>query len=224
MDKAVAHGATVLTPAGVSIVLFHSTIFLALPTAYSSAPAKYVRLKSLEPGAYNGESMSSSPEAVAEPVDLDGSAMTTDWPTLDSMGVTRHHEITHYTQRALDSKTDVLRIFYRRGTGSFLPVSRKYVFGRGTRTVVADSGSSRFEETAEISPVLLKAITELDLLLGNATAQAQSTAQDPQDVARMKVHAELDRLHDAVLGIAGDDDAEVLDERFASLRAQIDNL
>gem|GEM_PF-5079653 len=40
----------------------------------------------------------------------------------------------------------------------------------------------------------------------------------------MKVHAELDRLHDAVLGIAGDDDAEVLDERFASLRAQIDNL
>jgi len=61
-------------------------------------------------------------------------------------------------------------------------------------------------------------------LLGNATAQAQSTAQDPQDVARMKVHAELDRLHDAVLGIAGDDDAEVLDERFASLRAQIDNL
>ncbi len=166
--------------------------------------------------------MSSTLEVVSDLVESEGRTMKTDWPTLDSMGVTRHHEITHYTQRPLDTRRDVLRVFYKRGKGSFLPVSRKYVFGRSVKTIIADGGAARFEETAEISPTLLAAVEELDMLLDKS--QTQSSVADPHDVARMKVHAELDRLHDAVLGIAGDDDAEVMDEHFASLRAQIDNL
>lgn len=165
--------------------------------------------------------MSSTVDAIADPTDPGTTTMTADWPTLDSMGVTRHHEITHYTQRTLDSRHDVLRIFYKRGKGSFLPVSRKYVFGRGMKTMVTDSGSARVEEILEVSPTLLEALKELDHLLGKAPA---STERDPQELARAKVHAELDRLHDAILGIAADEDAEVLDERFASLRSQIDSL
>ena len=160
-------------------------------------------------------------EVVDEVLHTGGRDMQSDWPVLDSMGVMRHHEITHYTHRSLDERSDVLRVFYKRTKGSLLPVSRKYVFGRATQAVVADSGSGLLQESLEISPTLLAAISELEQLMGNIP---NSRVRDAQEIARTAALAELDKLHDAVLGIACDEDAEALDERFASLRAHIDGL
>ncbi len=160
-------------------------------------------------------------QMVSDSLDVDGKTMTSDWPVLDSMGVTRHHEITHYSHRVLEGKRDVLRIFYKRGKGSLLPVSRKYDFGRAQHAVVVDSGSAHVEEVFEISPTLMSAIEELDRLLGPS---ARTPVRDTAEASRKATLDELDRLHDAVLGIATDDDAEILDERFAALRAKIDAL
>lgn len=147
--------------------------------------------------------------------------MTSDWPVLDSMGITRHHEISHYVHRCPDGKSDVLRVFYKRSPGSLLPVTRKYEFGRSQKTVIADSGSSRLEGVYDISPALSAAIEELDRLLEQTPVR---TPRDPQERARANLLEEVDRLQDAVLGIASDEDAEILDERFASLRSRIDTL
>lgn len=86
------------------------------------------------------------------------------WPTLQEMGVTRFHEISHYTLRQ-DGKGDVLRVHYVRAKGSLLPVTRRYQFGRSIKTIVADGGTARMEDTYEISPYLVAAIDELDELV-----------------------------------------------------------
>lgn len=83
---------------------------------------------------------------------------------LEEMGVKNPKEITRYTLRSEGSQ-DVLKIYYRRQKGSFLPSSRKYKFGRSTNTVRVDSGKREFEETSPISPFLQKAIAELDSIV-----------------------------------------------------------
>ena len=87
--------------------------------------------------------------------------------------------------------------------------------------MVADSGSALLQESLEISPTLLAAISELEQLMGNIP---NARVRDAHELARTSALAELDKLHDAVLGFASDEDAEALDERFASLRAHIDGL
>ena len=87
------------------------------------------------------------------------------FPMLTEMGVLRFHEISHYTLRQDGPKNDVLKVHYKRRKGSLLPVARKYAFGRSMKTVVADGGSSRLEDTFEISPYLLDALAELDRLV-----------------------------------------------------------
>ena len=50
-------------------------------------------------------------------------------------------------------------------TGSLLPISRKYKFGRATNTLRTGGGDSGVEEVHEISPFLQKALAELDSLV-----------------------------------------------------------
>ena len=83
-------------------------------------------------------------------------------PALAEMGIIRPSEISHYSLRQDGADKDVLRIIYNRAKGSLLPYSRKYKFGRAQKTVLADGGSSRMAHTYEISPFLLKAVSELD--------------------------------------------------------------
>lgn len=87
------------------------------------------------------------------------------FPMLTEMGVRRFHEISHYRLRQDGPRGDVLKVHYKRQKGSLLPVTRKYAFGRSLKTVVVDGGTSRMEDTFEISPYLLDAVTELDALV-----------------------------------------------------------
>lgn len=80
---------------------------------------------------------------------------------LKTMGITNPSEITRYTLRQEDNE-DVLRIYYRRNKGSFLPASKKYKFGRTHRTIITDSGTPEYAEDNEISAFLQAAIAELD--------------------------------------------------------------
>ncbi|MEH6443602.1 MAG: DUF3461 family protein [Oceanospirillaceae bacterium] len=86
------------------------------------------------------------------------------YPTLESMGVTSVEDVIKYTIRH-ESDTDVLKIYYKRAKGSFLSRSKKFSFIRGVRSIPIESRNSKaFENLSNISPQLTQAIQELDLL------------------------------------------------------------
>jgi len=87
--------------------------------------------------------------------------------TLKEMGISNPKEITGYSLR-LEGLSDVLKIFYKRKKGSFLPTTKKYKFGRASKTVRIDGGKQEFQETYTISPFLQKAIGELDLIVNKS--------------------------------------------------------
>ncbi|TXH68217.1 MAG: DUF3461 family protein [Thiothrix sp.] len=109
------------------------------------------------------------------------------YSTLSSMGVQNPMQIIGYTLTQPRADTDVLRIRYERPKGSFLPVVRSYTFGRSQRTQVSNGALSQAELVYEVSPVLSKAILELD-----------SIVQSKQDRNELKIHilGEIERLQE----------------------------
>lgn len=129
--------------------------------------------------------------------------VTPEFPALSEMGITRFHEITSYTLRQDGETRDILKVHYERAKGSFLPTSRKYKFGRAEKTVVADGGTARLQRSHEISPFLLKAVAELDSLLGKRDQNIDQKAQ---------LIAEISQLE------------STLSKRLAELRRQVEAL
>lgn len=110
------------------------------------------------------------------------------YPTLSEMGITSPAEISSYELFEDVGDEDVLRIRYRRKSGSLLPEIRVYRFRRiGVPGGAAASGSS-----TEISPKLSQAILELDELL-SARGEVSSLAAQIND-ALDAVEMELGRV------------------------------
>lgn len=86
------------------------------------------------------------------------------YPTLAEMDISRAEEIRHYTLHQ-EGKKDVLKVFYKRQKGSFLPERKTFRFGRSAKMVATGDRNQETREIYEISPFLLKAIAELDTLL-----------------------------------------------------------
>jgi hypothetical protein len=107
------------------------------------------------------------------------------FPTLTEMGINNPGEIERYSLNTTNN-IDVLRIVYKRKKGSLLPTSKRFEFGRASKTILADSGSRKTEIVHVISPFLQKAMKELDGIIG---AKKSSIKQ-----AKL-VKQELQRLH-----------------------------
>lgn len=141
------------------------------------------------------------------------------YPALIEMGVTRFDEISHYSLRSEGPDTDVLRIYYERKKGSFLPQSRKYQFGRSMNTTVADGGTARMERTYEISPFLLTAINELDFLVAEKTSSGPVDDVRSEEIHNLSIVLdELDALESWVSEVAGDEHAAEVTRRFSALK------
>ncbi len=89
------------------------------------------------------------------------------YPTLTEMGITRAHEIAHYSLYMDGRSRDILHVYYNREKGSFLAASRKYEFGRSAKGVNTNGPDHDVQEIFEISPFLLKAVAELDEIIGS---------------------------------------------------------
>jgi len=87
------------------------------------------------------------------------------YPTLQSMGVTSIQDIEKFTLR-FEGGHDVLKIYYRREKGSLLPKSKKFKFGRSTKTVLADGGQQTYRQVQEPSLIVLRAMEELEQIVG----------------------------------------------------------
>jgi len=83
------------------------------------------------------------------------------FPTLSEMGINNPGEIERYSLSSTD-KHDVLRVFYKRKKGSFLPTTKRFEFGRATKAVISDGGTKKTEILHPISPFLHKAMEEMD--------------------------------------------------------------
>jgi len=107
------------------------------------------------------------------------------FPTLTEMGINNPGEIERYSLNTTNN-IDVLRIVYKRQKGSFLPTSKRFEFGRASKTIVVDSGTKKTKIVHVISPFLQKAMKELD---GIISAKKSNIEQ-----AKL-VKLELQRLH-----------------------------
>ena len=125
----------------------------------------------------------------------------TDFPALTEMGIKRFDEISQYALYSEGQTTDVLKIYYKRAKGSFLPQSRKYRFGRSIKMV--PGGRDGRTEMHEISPFLQRAIGELDVL---------STRRKSKVDEKVRLLADIDNLE------------RVFKITMGEIRAKIDNL
>ena len=82
-----------------------------------------------------------------------------DYPTLDEMGVTHPENIDRYSVQTIN-KIDLLRIVYRKEKGSLLPDSKRFRFPQVEKMVPGDT-----QVYHEVSPVVNKAISELDKIV-----------------------------------------------------------
>jgi len=81
------------------------------------------------------------------------------------MGVTSFEDIEKFTLR-FENGFDVLKVYYRREKGSLLPKSKKFKFGRSTKTVLTDGGQQTYQQVQEPSLVVLRAVDELGKIVG----------------------------------------------------------
>lgn len=132
-------------------------------------------------------------------------------PTLDEMGINNPKEISRYSLKKKSARKDVLNIYYKRAKGSLLPVRRTYEFGRSIKTIVADSGQPRMDDTYEISPQLLAAVKELDTLLKRESTGAEH---------RLLLLHEIDELKRLV---EGEQPADAVRAKLKSLEGRLGN-
>lgn len=106
--------------------------------------------------------------------------MVKETPNLSEMGVRNPEQIIGYTLVQVSEDRDVLKINYRRPQNSFLPKRRSYEFKRTGKPMPGSElrGSEVFRY--DISPLLGRAITELDALLNDSKTTA-ATKQQLQD-------------------------------------------
>lgn len=110
-----------------------------------------------------------------------------DYPTLKKMGIKSLDEVEKYTVRH-QGDTDVLKIYYKRPKGSFMPRSKKFSFVRGRRGIPLEVRNAKaFEHMDRISPQLVQALEELKHL------DATRKEVDPID-PREKFLSDLDHL------------------------------
>ena len=107
------------------------------------------------------------------------------YPTLTEMGVNNPEQIERFSL-STSNQTDYLRIIYRRKKGSFLPASKRFEFGRSSKTVITDSGTQKTHIVHEISPFVQRAMVELEDIVNNKNANIEH--------AKI-VKDELQRLH-----------------------------
>ena len=114
---------------------------------------------------------------------------------LAEMGVINSDQIIGYTLVMASVDTDVIRINYKRPRGSFLPRRRIYEFkriGKPKRGMVQPNEDLiRYE----ISPLLRRAIDELDVLLADKSAKKVGKDQIKSELKELRAEMETRLAH-----------------------------
>ncbi|NKB78215.1 MAG: DUF3461 family protein [Gammaproteobacteria bacterium] len=87
-----------------------------------------------------------------------------DYPTLNEMGILNPLEIDRYSLQTVNN-IDILRVVYRRKKGSVLPASKRFRFPRTEKMSLGHGDARSTQVFYEISPVVHKAMVELDRIV-----------------------------------------------------------
>jgi len=143
------------------------------------------------------------------------------YSALEDMGITRVHEIESYKLRPAGADKDVLKIRYKRASGSLLPDSRTYKFGRSLKSVLADGGTARMEHTYEISPFLLKAVAELDTLVAENKNVGGKTKSRIGKERVTELLGDFEELENLLRNEVTQGDAAAASAKLARLKAKV---
>ncbi|MCX4028510.1 DUF3461 family protein [Endozoicomonas sp. SM1973] len=80
---------------------------------------------------------------------------------LKSMGIIAIENIDRYSLRS-EAEYDILKIYYKKEKGSLFARSEKFKYPRQKKTVLVDSGTHKYKDVTEISPILRHVVDELD--------------------------------------------------------------
>jgi len=109
--------------------------------------------------------------------------MKTKTPNLTEMGVLNPEQIVGYTTIHVTEDMDVLKIDYRRKPNSFLPKRRKYEFKRTGKPMAGGGLKGEQVVRYDISPILSRAIAELDLILADSKRAVASKKDLQRELA-----------------------------------------
>lgn len=107
------------------------------------------------------------------------------YPTLTEMGINNPGQIERFSL-STTKQTDYLRIIYRRKKGSLLPATKRFEFGRASKTVVTDSGTQKSQVVHEISPFVQRAVAELEDILANKKTKIEHAAIVKDEIQRFQ--------------------------------------
>ncbi len=109
---------------------------------------------------------------------------------LAEMGVKNADQIVGYSLVMSDPETDVIRINYKRPRNSFLPRRRIYEFKRIGKPIKGKAQENQGLIRYEISPLLRRAVDELDVLLADRTTKKVGKDQIQKEIKELR--AEID--------------------------------
>ena len=112
--------------------------------------------------------------------------MKTKTPKLTEMGVMNPEQIIGYASVQIAEDMDVLKINYRRPKGSFLPKRRRYEFKRIGKPMPGSELRGTDAIRYEISPMLAKAVTEMDSILADSKRMVTTKQSLQEELASLK--------------------------------------
>lgn len=113
--------------------------------------------------------------------------MTTKTPNLTEMGVLNPDQIIGYRTVHVAEDMDVLKISYKRPKNSILPKRRRYEFKRIGKPMPGGELRGQGAIRYDISPILARAIAELDTLLADKKRTVATKESLLQELEEMRV-------------------------------------
>lgn len=111
-------------------------------------------------------------------------------PALAEMGVINSDQIIGYSLVQINVDTDVIRINYKRPRNSFLPRRRMYEFKRIGKPKRGMPQANEELIRYDISPLLRRAVDELDVLLAGQAGKKVDKEQIRNEIKELR--AEID--------------------------------
>ena len=108
-----------------------------------------------------------------------------DYPTLNEMGILNPSEIDRYSLQTVNN-IDILRIVYRRKKNSLLPASKRFRFPRTEKMSFGRGDMRSTQVFYEVSPVVHKAMAELDQIVRGRRDRAQQLEVIRDELQRLQ--------------------------------------
>ncbi len=129
--------------------------------------------------------------------------MKTNTPSLTEMGVLNPGQINAYSVVHVTEDMDVLKINYQRPKNSILPNRRRYEFRRVSKPMPGSELRGNQAIRYDISPILARAIAELDTLLANDKQKSATKKNLQTEIKELGVElneriAHLSKMIDAL--------------------------